>query len=300
MNTKQVLYNALKSQLDIKEQEYKLFYETITTPAIEEVNNEIKQFFNTLTPINDASFDIGSSRITIHANENGHFVNGWYRNIEFVLQSSYKNDNKHVDINWNSGTFNLGDKFPNKIFINLISVCANNLKTIENEWVNNWYEKRKQIDKNDDAKNREFTDLQSALNNLRNEIIDDAKETMKQIGFEIKKFKDVYDLDWDYNKDNTKRIYKINKTAKAIRLQIGRSHYDTTYVNGFKVLGKKGNKYKIEVYRESSDQVYNYEVLEKKFDSFVSDVSEWETKHADKRKNETEQSYKQRTQQQAC
>lgn len=296
MNTKQVLYNALKSQLDAKEQEYKLFYETVTTPAIDEVNNEIKQFFNTLTPINNTNIEIGSSRITIRANEN----DGWYRNIELVLQSSYKSDTKHVDINWNSGTFNLEDKSPNKIFIDLISVCANNLKAIEDKWINDWYQKRRQIDKNDDVKNREFTDLQSALNNLRNEIVNDAKEAMKQIGFEIKKFKDVYDLDWDYDKDNTKRIYKINKTAKSIKLQIGRSHYDTTWISGFKVLGKKGNKYKIEAYRENYDGVYNYEVLEKKFDSFVNEVSEWESKNADKRKNETEQSYKQRTQQQVC
>lgn len=296
MNTKQVLYNALKSQLDAKEQEYKLFYETVTTPAIDEANNEIKQFFNTLTPINNTNIEIGSSRITIRANEN----DGWYRNIELVLQSSYKSDTKHVDINWNSGTFNLVDKAPNKIFIDLISVCANNLKAIEDKWINDWYQKRRQIDKNDDVKNREFTDLQSALNNLRNEIVNDAKEAMKQIGFEIKKFKDVYDLDWDYDKDNTKRIYKINKTAKSIKLQIGRSHYDTTWISGFKVLGKKGNKYKIEAYRENYDGVYNYEVLEKKFDSFVNEVSEWESKNVDKRKNETEQSYKQRTQQQVC
>jgi len=300
MNTKQVLYNALKSQLDIKEQEYKLFYETVTTPAIEEVNNEIKQFFNTLTPIDNTNIEIGSSRITIRANEN----DGWYRNIELVLQSSYKNDNKHVDINWNSGTFNLGDKSPNKIFIKLISVCADNLKTIEDKWINDWYQKRRQIDKNDDAKNREFTDLQSALNNLRHEIIGDVKESMKQIGFEIKKFKNVYDLDWDYDKDEngsaTKRIYKINTTAKSIKLQIGRSMYDTTWISGFKVLSKKGNKYKIEAYRENYDGVYNYEVLEKKFDSFIDEVSDWENNKADKRKNETEESYKQRTQQQVC
>jgi len=300
MNTKQVLYNALKSQLDAKEQEYKLFYETVTTPAIEEVNNDIKQFFNMLTPIDNASFDIGSSRITIRANEN----DGWYRNIELVLQSSYKNDAKHVDINWNSGTFNLGDKSPNRIFINLISVCADNLKVIEDEWINNWYQKRRQIDKNDDAKNREFTDLQSALNSLRHEIIGDAKESMKQIGFEIRKFKNVYDLNWDYakdeNGDTTKREYKINTTTKSIKLQIGRSMYDTTWISGFKVLSKKGNKYKIEAYRENYDGVYNYEVLEKKFDSFIDEVSEWENNKADKRKNETDESYKQRTQQQVC
>lgn len=297
MNTKQVLYNALKSQLDIKEQEYKLFYETVTVPALEEANNEIKQFFNNLTSINSTNIEIGSSRITIRANE----IDGWFRNIELVLQSSHKSNAKYIDINWNSGTFNLIDKIQNKVFINLISACANNLKTIENEWVNNWYEKRRQIDKNDDAKNREFTDLQSALNSLRHEILSDTKESMKQIGFEIKKFKDVYDLDWDYDKDEngsaTKRIYKINKTTKSIKLQIGRSMYDTTWISGFKVLGKKGNKYKIEAYRENYAGVYNYEVLEKKFDSFVDEVSDWENNRADKRKNETEESYKQRSQQ---
>ena len=298
MNTKQVLYNALKSQLETKEQEYELYHKTVTIPAIEEVNNDIKQFFNMLTPIDEASFDIGSSRINIRANEN----DGWYRNVEVVLQSTYKSDDIHVGINWNSGTFNLRDKIQNKIFIDLISVCANNLKAIEDKWINDWYEKRRQIDKNDDTKSREHIDLKNALNSLRNEIIEDTRESMKQIGFEIKKFKDVYDLDWDYDKDEngsaTKRIYKINTVAKAIKLQIGRSMYDTTYVNGFKVLGKKGNKYKIEAYRENFQNVFTYEVLEKKFNSFIDEVSDWEANKADKRKNETEESYKQRSQQQ--
>lgn len=299
MNTKQVLYNALESQLKTKEQEYETYHNTVTIPAIKEVNNDIKQFFNMLTPIDNASFDIGSSRITIRANEN----DGWYRNIELVLQSSYKNDNKHIDINWNSGTFNLGDKSPNKIFIDLISVCANNLKAIEDKWINDWYHKRRQIDKNDDEKSREHIDLRNALNNLRNEIVDDIRESMKQIGFEIKKFKDVYDLDWNYDKDengNQQRVYRIDKSAKSIKLQIGRSHYETSYVNGFKVLGKKGNKYKIEAYRENFQNVFTYDVLEKKFDSFIDEVSDWETSKADKRKTETEENYIKRSQQQVC
>ena len=296
MNTKQVLYNALKSQLDAKEQEYQLFYDTVTTPAINELNNEIKKYLNTLTPIDDTSIEIGPSRITIRARED----DSWYRNVELTLESNYKSDDKHVNINWNSGTFNLVDKVQNKVFINLISVCANNLKSIENNWINNWYERRRQIDKNDDVKSREHTDLKTALNNLRTEINDDLKEAMKQNGFEIKKFKDVYDLNWDYIKDengNDKRDYKINTSVKSIKLQIGRSHYDTTYVNGFKVLGKKGNKYKIEGYRENFSNTFNYEVLEKKFDSFIDDVADWENNKADKRKTETEKNYTDRTQQ---
>jgi hypothetical protein len=46
--------------------------------------------------------------------------------------------------------------------------------------------------------------------------------------------------------------------------------------------------------------VFTYEVLEKKFNSFIDEVSDWEANKADKRKNETEESYKQRTQQQVC
>jgi len=296
MNTKQVLYNVLKSQLDVKEQEYQLFHNTVTTSAINELNNEIKQYLNTLTPINDTNIEIGLSRITIRAHGDGN----WYRDVELTLESNYNSNNKYVDVNWNSGVFNLRDKIQNKVLINLISVCANNIKSIEDKWINNWYERRKQIDKVDYDKSKEYTDLKTALSNLRSEINDDIKESMKQIGFEIKKFKDIYDLDWSYIKDEndnaTERVYRINITPKAIKLQIGRSYHNTTYVNGFKVLGKKGNKYKIEVYRENFSNTFNYEVLEKKFDSFINDVVEWENDKADKRKAETEKNYTDRTQ----
>ena len=68
-------------------------------------------------------------------------------------------------------------------------------------------------------------------------------------------------------------------------------------MTGFKVLGTKGNKYNVEVFREGYDHVYNYEVLEKKFDSFIDEVSNWEENQADKRKNEAETNYIKRTQQ---
>jgi len=297
MNTKQVLYNVLKSQLDVKEQEYQLFHNTVTTSAINELNNEIKQYLNTLTPINDTNIEIGLSRITIRAHGDGN----WYRDVELTLESNYNSNNKYVDVNWNSGVFNLRDKIQNKVLINLISVCANNIKSIEDKWINNWYERRKQIDKVDYDKSKEYTDLKTALSNLRSEINDDIKESMKQIGFEIKKFKDIYDLDWSYIKDEndnaTERVYRINITPKAIKLQIGRSHYNTTYINGFKVLGKKGNKYTIETHKENFSNTFNYEVLEKKFDSFIDEVTDWENNKADKRKAETEKNYTDRTQQ---
>ena len=117
---------------------------------------------------------------------------------------------------------------------------------------------------------------------------------MKEIGFEIKTFKPQYSLDWDYDKnDNSKRIYNIKTDPHSIKIQYGRSQYDTCYISGFKVLSKKGNKYNVEVYRDGyPNRTYN--VLEKKFESFIEDVASWEYKQADKRKAEVEKNFEDR------
>ena len=294
MNTKQILYNALKSQLDIKDQEYKTFNETVTIPAINEFNNEIKQFLNSLISVNDIR--INTSRITIQPTSES----GFSRDIDLVLQSSYRDDNKYVDISWSGGTYNLGNKIDCKNFINTLNILSNNLKLIEDKWINDWYSKRSLIEQNDKVKHGEFIELQSALNNLRNEIAGDIKESMMEVGFEISKFKDQYTLDWNYSEANSsKRLYTIQKSPRAISLQHGRSQYDTVYVHGFKILGKKGNKYNIEVFREGYNHVYNYDVLEKKFEAFIDNVYRWENEQADKEKELTEKAYQQRIKQYA-
>jgi hypothetical protein len=112
---------------------------------------------------------------------------------------------------------------------------------------------------------------------------------MKQIGFEIKSFKPNTSLDWEYG-DNSERTYKIKTCNKIFSLQYGRSQYDTTYVNGYKILGKKGNKYNVEVYKEG-DSVRNYNVLEKKMEDFISKVNSWENREADETKEKVEKRY---------
>jgi hypothetical protein len=66
-------------------------------------------------------------------------------------------------------------------------------------------------------------------------------------------------------------------------------------VNGYKVLGKKGNKYKLEVHRDGANAPQIYEVLEKKFESFVCDVASWENQAADARKAKAERDFAERT-----
>ena len=107
---------------------------------------------------------------------------------------------------------------------------------------------------------------------------------MKQIGFEITSFKKVINCSYDN---------VLVEGQKSIQIQYGRSQYDTTYITGFKVLGKKGNKYNIEIYRESSpSRIYN--ILEKKFDNFIDQVCEWEHREADKYNERSKKKYNER------
>jgi hypothetical protein len=99
---------------------------------------------------------------------------------------------------------------------------------------------------------------------------------------------------WEYNDGGSERTYKINTNDRKIRVQYGRSQYDTTYVEGFKVLGKKGNKYSVEVYREGTPN-RTYEVLEKKFESFIEDASKWEFEEANRRSEKIKRDFEERT-----
>lgn len=290
MNTKQVLYNALQVQLDIKKQAYEVYNETVTKPACHELITNIRSFITLIAPIDDSmEMDINNRAIRIKTDNDR-----YSSNIEIVLNTTWQGDKAGywVELEWNSGSYNLTGKSDKLNHINILHSLANNLESISDKFINEWRNEWSKIWNADSVIQKEYTDLQNALNTLSNEIHCDSVDAMKEIGFEIKQFKPQYNLDWDY-KDNSERVYKIETSSKSIKIQYGRSQYDTTYINGFKVLGKKGNKYNIEAYREDYPD-RKYDILEKKFESFIGEVASWEYKQADKRKAETEKSFEDR------
>ena len=291
MNTKQVLYNALQVQLETKKQAYDIHLETITQPAFHELVTEVRKYITSIVPIDDSnelSLSNSSLRIKLENSYSGYItleLNGYWSGDKRIPQ---------IELDWHSGRYNLNGKEDVLKYINVLHALSQNLKSIEDIWISDWKIKYDSIwDANISIK-KEYEELQSALNTLKYEIQSDLADSMKQIGFEIKQFKQNYNLDWDYDlvNGNGKRTYKILTHPQQIKLQYGRSHYDTIHVNGFKVLGKKGNKYNIEVNREG--RMHVYDVLEKKFDSFVNDVVEWENIKADKRRIETEERFAER------
>jgi len=293
MNTKQVLYNALQVQLDVKKQAYDVYNETVTKPACHELITNIRSFITSIAPIDDSmEMDLNNRTIRIKTDNDR-----YSSSIEVVLHTTWQNDkaNYWVELEWNSGSYNLTGKSDKLNHINILHSLANNLESISDKFINEWRNEWSKIWDADHVVQKEYTDLQNALNTLSNEIHCDSVDAMKEIGFEVKQFKPQYSIDWEYDKNNNdERVYRINTDRKSIRVQYGRSQYDTTWVNGFKVLGKKGNKYNIEVYREGYPDV-KYDVLEKKFEAFIDDVANWEYKQADKRKAEMEKSFAERT-----
>ena len=286
MNTKQILYNALKSQLDTKKAECDKYDEEIVTIAHNQLVDKVSNWFKTNTEITSTA---------IFSGEKIEFEYGsWNRRIDVHVRSNWDGSNtKYTELNWNSGTYKTSEVDSVYLrYLKDLSIVANNLPTIETQLLD-WRKEYKQIESDRAQFCTEYIELKRALDNLSIEINRDTREAMKEIGFEIKSFKSDVTLNWDY-KDYGK-TYFVDTRKHSERLQFGRSQYDTIMVNGYKVLSKKGNKYKLEVYRDGANAPQIYEVLEKKFEMFVENVNQWETNLADNRKAKAERDFAERT-----
>ena len=287
MNTKQVLYNAIAAQLEAKKIEAEKYSTEVYETALTNLKTEVLNYFTNKVK-NFDTFNFNGSSIRLEMG------NSWYDKVEILVSNSWDDNAKairDIKMEWNSG--NISNK-NNKgyDYLNLIQAVYTNFNEITDNYLNNWYPTYKNIEKNNNDAWKEHNDLKQALDNLSREIKQDSADAMKKIGFEVKKFKDDTHLDWNYK--DSDRVYTIITSSKSIKLQHGRSQYDTTYVDGFKVLGKKGNKYNVEVYREGAPN-RTYDVLEKKFESFIEDASRWEYEEADRRNEKVQKDYESRT-----
>lgn len=276
MNTKQVLYNALQAQLQEKQDAYDKYIKTVFDPAFQKLVDEVEDDLNDTLEYDFKPFTFDG--YTLKMKETG------YRNVELEVKSTYNSnytDKKlllHVDWSIDHNITKADTAELERVF--LLGEVISKLDVFEDLFFNNWIPKYDKIIEDKFKINEDLRSFKNAMNSLQCEIRKDAREAMKQVGFEIKKFKPYYHY---YISDK-----KITESEHSIPIQIGRAQYDRTLADGFKVLGKKGNKYKVEVYR-GSQVPRTYDILEKKFDSFIEDVHNWEYEEADKKKKQAEE-----------
>jgi hypothetical protein len=281
MNTKQILYNALASQLETK----KIEAEKYSTEVYDKVSNELKldvlnYFTDKVKGFNTFNFTGKSIRLELSSS--------WYDKVDINVVTGWNDEAKstrEIRMEWNSGNLSTNSS-KGFSYLKLISDVHTKFDEIVDKYSNEWYPTYLKNEKDNNDAWKEYNDLKNALDNLKNEIKNDSTDAMKVAGFTIKKFKEKFHYDWDYVDD--KRVYRVTTSEQIIKLQFGRAMHNTTWVNGFKVLGKKGNKYSVEIYRDGYPD-RTYDVLEKKFESFIGEVSDWENGKADKYKEEAEQ-----------
>jgi hypothetical protein len=279
MNTKQFLYNTLKAQLDIKQQECDQYNRDIYDPAIIELKTEINRWFVDNVKATYETFEFNENEIEIISSGSDRYD---FR-IRLRLDQQYKSNSINLVINHSGRNTKAGDEIGIN-HLKLLSEIADKSLTIENLFKEKWKPKFNEINENRTKSHDGYTILNTALNKLLYEIKNDNIEEMKQIGFEIKSFKKVINCSYDN---------VLVESQKSIQIQYGRSQYDTTYVSGFKILEKKGNKYSIEVYRDGPPKIYN--VLEKKFYNFIDLVYGWEHVEADIYNERSKKRYNERT-----
>jgi len=287
MNTKQILYNALKSQLDAKKADCDKYDEEVVIIAHNQLVDKVSNWFKTNTEMTSTA---------VFSGEKIEFEYGsWNRRIDVHVRSNWDGSNtKYCELNWNSGTYKTSEVDSVYLrYLKDLSIIANNLPIVETQLLD-WRKEYRKIENDRSQFCTEYNDLNKALNNLSVEISKDTRDAMKEIGFEIKSFKPDVTLNWDYK--GSEKTYFVDTRKHSERLQYGRSQYDTMSVYGYKVLSKKGNKYKLEVYRDGTSVPQTYDILEKKFESFVYDVANWEFEVADKRKAKAERDFAERTQ----
>jgi len=214
MNTKQILYNALKSQLDTKKAECDKYDEEIVTIAHNQLVDKVSNWFKTNTEITSTA---------IFSGEKIEFEYGsWNRRIDVHVRSNWDGSNtKYTELNWNSGTYKTSEIDSVYLrYLKDLSIVANILPVIETQLLG-WRKEYKQIESDRAQFCTEYIELKRALDNLSTEINKDTKEAMKEIGFEIKSFKSDVTLNWDYK--NYEKTYFIDTRKHSERLQFGRS-----------------------------------------------------------------------------
>ena len=196
MNTKQILYNALASQLETKRIEAEKYSNEVYDKASSELKLDVLNYFTDKVK-GFSTFNFSGSRITLELSSS------WYDKVEINLNSSWRGDDasKEVKMEWNSGSVSNKPDDKGHYLFNLMSGVYANFEEISNKYLNEWYPTYLKNEKENNDAWKEHNDLKIALDNLKNEIKNDSTDAMKVAGFTIKKFKEKYGYDWDYADD---------------------------------------------------------------------------------------------------
>lgn len=274
MNNKQVMLEALEAQLLVKEAEVNQYAQEVINPQVQELNDSILEWFHQNIRLSLEKAEIGSEGLTMHTQKDR-----WPNRLEFSIRNYWRNEEApEFQFCWSSGN-TYSDSHDIEYGITIGRICENH-DTIKDLVLNDWTVKYKALSKSLRDLQNPVQELQSSIYSLKSQILDDQKESYMKPGFSLK-LKSYKSIEWVSSDENTNDRELQDKPGE-VKLQTGRSKYDSVFVREFTVNNKVGYKYHLTIV-DHNDRTRTFQVTKLQFENFIHDVDEWENRKAQDR-----------------
>ena len=278
--SKQIILQALQTQLQTVKAAGIKHETNVYEPAIEKLNQQIRSWFSEHASIDLHSISIGSDRIEIKPAEKdgyGNDITISYRTrwgseeTNYCEVSSYRAD---ID----SREDNL---FAIKYY-NAMARIAAEFANICTQYQNKWYPQVSKIISLKEAMYAEVYTLEREIRNCESEIAELEKDVYNRSGAEctLKPYT-------DYTK-NEQGEYVMVARPHTIRAQYGRARWDYYHINSFVVVNCPKTKHgKVVLDFKGGDvsdsKTHRVELNKARYADFISSVYAWQTAGADER-----------------
>ena len=267
---KQIILDALASQFATKQNELSQYEAAVYDPAINNLNNEVREWFKT-------ALDIIVHNIT-YSNGEGieitPFDERWANKISIRKKYSYyRDENLNPYEIYYSQSHNTVDH-NNMFYLTVLGKVASNIELVIDKIDNSWIEAYRNIARPYNDLNNELYKLEQEVNRVKQEIHENNREGYKAVGFEHSVSSQLVCEITDYSIGN----YELNTHPKRINLTTGRGKWDYIDVSAYRVIGQgKYNKVSLLVKTQYHHDWTGIEVKQDYFNDFVADVYHWET-----------------------
>ncbi len=274
---KQIILSALESQLESKTIEVENYRKSVYEPARKVLNEEVLQWFKDNVSSLILSLDISTDHINIH----GMDLRGFGSCNIYFNYVDYKTKTRYAKMSWYSSSATVQDN--NTLTdVQIFGMVAANLAKIEDRMLNIWSNTISEIEKGVYAHESNLSQINSSIQQIKNEIRLEEINKYKEVGFECELSPEYY---YSYT-DN-----KILERPQCILMKYSRGRFDYVYITYYKIISKIKDTYILEVkdqkYSEQSNDT-KITIKEKYMSEFVAEVYNWQTQGSAKSKANAE------------
>lgn len=281
MNKNQIILSALESQSESKTIEVENYRKSVYEPARKVLNEEVLQWFKDNVSSLILSLDVSTDHINIHGMDRRGYGSC---NIYFNYVD-YKSKTKYAKMSWYSSSATVQDN--NTLTdVQIFGAVAANLAKIEDTMINTWSNTICEIEKGMYAHESNLSQINSSIQQIKNEIRLEEINKYKEVGFECQLSPEYYYSYTDNYTDN-----KILERPQCILMKYSRGRFDYVYITYYKIISKIKDTYILEVkdqkYSEQSNDT-KITIKEKYMSEFVAEVYNWQTQGSAKSKANAE------------